>query len=59
MVKALESSGRLAQAVEYAARRTAQAESSSIQQGLPAPQAQEQMGQERAFLICCRPARPA
>jgi hypothetical protein len=50
MVKALESKGLLPKALEYAADRTAAAESSLIQQGLPAMQAQEQMRQEWAFL---------
>jgi hypothetical protein len=50
MVQALERSGLLPKAVEYAARRTAEAESSLIQQGVPAPQAQERMREEWAFL---------
>jgi hypothetical protein len=50
MVQALEQSGRLEHAVEYAARRTCEAESSLMQQGVPAPQAQEMVREEWAFL---------
>lgn len=50
MVKALESANLFETAVEYAADRTAGAESSLIQQGVPAPMAQEMMREEWAFL---------
>lgn len=49
-MKELADQGLLSQAVEYAANKTAAAESSLIQQGVPAPQAQELMREEWAFL---------
>jgi hypothetical protein len=50
LVKALEQKGLLHKAIEYAARRTSEAESSLIQQGVPAMEAQERMREEWAFL---------
>jgi hypothetical protein len=50
MVKRLEASGKLESAIEYAADRTAAAESSLIQQGVSPWQAQQQMREEWAFL---------
>jgi hypothetical protein len=50
MVASLEQRSRLRQALEYAARRTSEAESSLIQQGVPAFQAMEMMREEWAFL---------
>lgn len=50
MWKALQQSGQLLQALEVAASRTAQAEASLIQQGVPPHQAQERFREEWAFL---------
>jgi hypothetical protein len=50
MVAALKTKGLLFRAVEYAARRTAEATSSLMQQGVPGPQAFERMREEWAYL---------
>jgi hypothetical protein len=50
MVKALESQGLLTRAIQQAAERTIAAESSLMQQGVRAPEAEERMREEWAFL---------
>ena len=50
MVAALEGSGRLHAAIEFAAERTADLESALIRDGMSPMQAQERMREEWAFL---------
>jgi hypothetical protein len=50
MVRALEAKGQLRQAVDYAANKTAETEASLMQNGMPAPQAQEWTREQWAFL---------
>ncbi len=50
MVRQLEATGRLYQAVEYAANQTAEASSALMRQGVPAPQADELTRERWAYL---------